>query len=362
MIKKLLVTTAIAGVLITPVQARYYGNGLGIFGAIVGGMIGMGMAMRPPAYYPPYRPYYQPPPVYQPPAYQPPAYQAPPAYQNGQVSPGNGQPYVLHLLCDRPVVLVGGGGPDPNPVVGVEVSYSEDHVWQIFHHFQQGGVVSRSAQYSMIDMTGNNAIQWKGTQLRDPTRTMIGELRAEGNGVFYYEWAYWNGQLQMNSKAQCFLNGPPPAVASTTPPASPANVPPNPPPVVTADPPAKDSVPLFTDGTAIAIYTVLGGIRAPMIVDTGAATMQITEEIANKIIANGRGRWEQSGHFRMADGHETTQPMMTIDDVVIGNHVVRNVEATVTKNGNPLMSFSVLNSIAPFTIDTTHNELVFNSK
>ena len=63
---------------------------------------------------------------------------------------------------------------------------------------------------------------------------------------------------------------------------------------------------------------------------------------------------------RYADGRVGSQKAIRINELQIGNHVVRNVLASVS-GGPPLLSFPAINSIAPFTIDTRASVLIFHS-
>lgn len=366
--KTLLATTAITGMLLSsPAEARYYYNPAGaIFGALIG--IGMGMAMRPPAYG------YYPPPVYRAPPPPQTNYPPPPTYQNGvgqQANP-NSQPLTVNLICEQPIMLSGGGGPDTNPVVSVEVTYSDDHSWRVFHHFQQGGVVSRGAQYSIVDMSDNGRVQWKGVQLRDSSRVMIGEIRLsqDKQHIYYLEWAYWNGVLQMNSRAQCYLNGPiqPPATSSAAPAVPPASananaaIPANPPPVIQAIPPSnvKDTIPIYptNNGKGVLIDVLLGGQPVRMLLDTGADVMSINEDVADTLLKSGAAEVVDIGKFQMADGRTVTQPVIMVHEIRIGSHVLRNIKAAVS-DGDLLIGFPIINEIGPFKIDTRNRELVF---
>ena len=53
--------------------------------------------------------------------------------------------------------------------------------------------------------------------------------------------------------------------------------------------------------------------------------------------------------------------MISIRELRIGGHTVRNVIATVV-DGPPLLGFPVINGIAPFTIDTRVGELIWHTQ
>ena len=62
----------------------------------------------------------------------------------------------------------------------------------------------------------------------------------------------------------------------------------------------------------------------------------------------------------LADGSKVTMRSLIIREMRIGPHVVRNVRASVSSSQDMLLAFPVVNSIAPFTIDTRTRELVFH--
>jgi uncharacterized protein YraI len=112
------------------------------------------------------------------------------------------------LVCDRPQIMLG-DDRDPNPVTWIEVSYVQaDHAWRIFHHFQNGGVVSRSEQYAIVDETNPSKFQWSGSLNRNRSLYMVGEVKRDG---YYYEWLYdrsHGNRLDMSTRSKCRLAHP----------------------------------------------------------------------------------------------------------------------------------------------------------
>jgi hypothetical protein len=125
-----------------------------------------------------------------------------------------------------------------------------------------------------------------------------------------------------------------------------------------------DSVPIYPGKgyKAVRIDAIVGGQPLRMTLDTGATVMLVTHAIADKIVADGQGNRGRMMEFKLADGSSIKARSIVIGEVRIGNHVVHNVEAGVADSDDMLMSFPVLDAIAPFTIDTRNNRLVFDTK
>jgi predicted aspartyl protease len=128
--------------------------------------------------------------------------------------------------------------------------------------------------------------------------------------------------------------------------------------------PVADSVPIYpTNNGASAMIDVMLGIQPlRMLLDTGATTCLVSEDIATRIVRDGYGvRQEAAARFKMADGTIRTLPTLLIREVQIGQHTVRNVWAGVSSKGEMLLAFPVVNAIAPFTIDTRARLLIFHT-
>jgi hypothetical protein len=199
-----------------------------------------------------------------------------PPYRQGQpVSPDYELNSAPDLVCGRPVLVQGNEGYDSNPVVRTEVSYSaSDHSWRVFHYFANGGVVSRSDQYGVLDMSNANQTEWTGTWRRNNSKVMFGDIRLKNGQPFYYETMYdrsRGGAMEWRSEAACRLTHPQQAtlpvpqgtVIERTPPASqppvvmqqpapapqPAPAAPITAPVIVQSPPAQPPVVVVVPGT-----------------------------------------------------------------------------------------------------------------
>jgi gag-polyprotein putative aspartyl protease len=290
----------------------------------------------------------------------------------------------VELTCAAPRVAVGDDPRDNNPVVKIEVKYSNaDHAWRIFHHLRNGLVISRSEQYGIQDASNEHKTQWQGSLNRARHLYMIGEVtRAGTDGIVYLEWLYdrnKNGQLVMHAQARCATTSPPipQPTASLSPIPQPSSAPSDkwakvplreepfqPKPVKTVPVArAKDSVPIYphAQGNAAKIDVLIGGQSLRMLLDTGATTCLITDGIAARLVSEGHAIWQENNRFRMADGTVRDMPMVLIRELRIGRHVVRNVLSGVSGTGGIILAFPVLNNIAPFTIDTRVGELIFHT-
>jgi predicted aspartyl protease len=127
--------------------------------------------------------------------------------------------------------------------------------------------------------------------------------------------------------------------------------------------PVADSVPIYPtkNGASAMIDVVLGIQPLRMLLDTGATTCLVSEDIATRIVRDGYGVRQEAARFKMADGAIRTLPTLLIREVQIGRHTVRNVWAGVSSTGEMLLAFPVVNAIAPFTIDTRARLLIFHT-
>jgi clan AA aspartic protease (TIGR02281 family) len=322
-------------------------------------------------------------PVYQ----QRPYRRPPPQRQAPTLAPPPEAAYTsdADVICGRPQILFNlDKSPDLDPVTSVEVSYEpKQHAWRVFHHLSSGGVVSRTEQYAAVDTSSDRKVQWNGSLNRNRSMFMVGEVRFnDQKEPFYYEWLYNRSQgnrLEMSLVARCEWNrqeplpspssqAKPPVVAGddkrvkTVPyrsseapqaqlPASPAQS-------------RKDSIPIYPghEGNAVLVDVIVGGQPVRMLLDTGATHISINRDLANRIVAQAQGSWGGTVDVRLADGSVVKERIINIETVNIGSHTIRNVQGSVTDGETMLLPFPLVNSIAPFKIDTRNRELVFEKE
>jgi hypothetical protein len=216
-------------------------------------------------------------------------------------------------------------------------------------------VVDRGDQYAVVDNTAPFAPpdpryrpQWQGVGLRTPHLRMIGEVGGLGTNRSYQEWLYDRGQLVMHSYALC--------QSDTVAPAP-----------VAAAPRDDDSVPIVTNGRGALVMVGLGSSQVPMLIDTGAEMLQLSDSVSEDLIARGEATpvYTADGRvahetFSMADGHANSLRRLTVHTLTIGSHVLHEVPAAATlDDGSMLLPFTVLNRIGKFTIDTANHKLIF---
>jgi hypothetical protein len=96
------------------------------------------------------------------------------------------------------------------------------------------------------------------------------------------------------------------------------------------------------------VDALLGGQRIRLTLDTGSDVTVITMDVARSILRAGHGQLIGDGRFTMADGHVTTQPMMLVDFMVVGDMM--------------LLGFHEVNGIGPFTINTRTHKLTWEAE
>ena len=299
----------------------------------------------------------------------------------------------IELMCSKPIIYVGQQSKDAkDTVVLVDVRHTREG-WQVHHRLGNGLIAEREFQYNIQDLSNQSQTVWKGSSNKYPGFWMRGEIQRDiktGQPV-YIEWLYdARSNLRMNAATYCVEQiaaqspptqplPPPPApalapVVVQQPPAQQPpiiiNMPPAPPPPATTQPSAKpapvtkrDSVPInLIEGKGVSLNVGVGRHTVTMVLDTGATETAITDELASALIRDGHGRWLGERKYRMADGIVTSAQTLVINEVRLGAHVIRNVEASVIPNGTPmLLGFPVVDQIGPFLVNTRTRELIFET-
>lgn len=120
-----------------------------------------------------------------------------------------------------------------------------------------------------------------------------------------------------------------------------------------------DAVPFVYFNDRVLITVTVGGRGTPMLLDTGANVGQIPEALADQLIASGHATEGDGFISQIANGTSSHVRSVIVDSVVVGTHVVSNVEMGV--GPERLLGMNVLSHIrtGKFTIDTQNNQLVF---
>jgi predicted aspartyl protease len=96
-------------------------------------------------------------------------------------------------------------------------------------------------------------------------------------------------------------------------------------------------------------------ITLPFLLDTGASDMVIPADVALTLIRAGAltsGDFIGKSRYRLADGSEAVSDVVSLREVQVGEHSVRNVTASVSSlQGEPLLGQSFLSKFGTVTLD-----------
>jgi predicted aspartyl protease len=96
-------------------------------------------------------------------------------------------------------------------------------------------------------------------------------------------------------------------------------------------------------------------ITLPFILDTGANDLVIPVDVALTLMRAGalkRGDFIGQTSYRMANGSEEVSDVVVLRDVRVGDHMVRNVSASISPaQGEPLLGQSFLSKFGAVTVD-----------
>lgn len=128
----------------------------------------------------------------------------------------------------------------------------------------------------------------------------------------------------------------------------------------------QEEIPLQKMAGVYHLPVELNGVMNLMfILDTGAADMSIPHEVVYSLMRTGTLKEEDfisSKVYILADGTRVKSPRIIIHKVKIGNRVLRNIPATVSESGGPLLlGQSLLEKIGSYTFDSNRQVLVLHS-
>jgi clan AA aspartic protease (TIGR02281 family) len=105
-------------------------------------------------------------------------------------------------------------------------------------------------------------------------------------------------------------------------------------------------------------------ITLPFLLDTGAGDLAIPADVARTLIRAGALKSSDligERSYQIANGSEEVSSVVSIRDVRVGEHVVRNVTAAITSaNGEPLLGQSFLSKFGAVTVDYQRLVLVLS--
>lgn len=96
-------------------------------------------------------------------------------------------------------------------------------------------------------------------------------------------------------------------------------------------------------------------ITLPFLLDTGATDLVIPADVALTLIradALASGDFIGTSRYRLANGSEEVSDQVVLREVQVGEHVVRNVTASISPfQGEPLLGQSFLSKFGAVTLD-----------
>ena len=115
-------------------------------------------------------------------------------------------------------------------------------------------------------------------------------------------------------------------------------------------------------GTYIISVQINGALVLPFVLDTGASLVVIPEDVFRTLTRTGtvtKNDFIGTGTAMLADGSEHASDSYVLHEVRVGDHIVRNVVASVVPvNGAALLGQSFLSKLPAWSIDNTRQALV----
>jgi clan AA aspartic protease (TIGR02281 family) len=122
------------------------------------------------------------------------------------------------------------------------------------------------------------------------------------------------------------------------------------------------SVPIWSPdwGSSYSTKVTLGGLNVDMTIDTGANSMAVTRDLAEKLLSSKAAVASEPNRVTMANGQADNENTIVIGTVKIGDRVLHDVPSfVVPNNGMTLLPLPVLAHMGSFTLDTTNLKLTF---
>jgi hypothetical protein len=117
-------------------------------------------------------------------------------------------------------------------------------------------------------------------------------------------------------------------------------------------------------GTYTISVQINGALVLPFVLDTGASLEVIPADVFRTLVRTGtvtRNDFVGSGAAVLADGSKHASDKYVLHEARVGNHIVRDVVASVVSiNGDPLLGQTFLSKLPPWTIDNSRQVLVID--
>lgn len=133
--------------------------------------------------------------------------------------------------------------------------------------------------------------------------------------------------------------------------------------VLLSFPAASETVPLeHQHGTYRISVQINGALVLPFVLDTGASLVVLPADVFRTLTRTGtvtRKDFIGTGTAVLADGSKHTSDDYLLHEMRVGDHVVRNVVASVVSvNGDPLLGQTFLSKLPSWAIDNARQVLV----
>jgi clan AA aspartic protease (TIGR02281 family) len=119
-------------------------------------------------------------------------------------------------------------------------------------------------------------------------------------------------------------------------------------------------------GTYMIPVRINDSITLPFILDTGASDVSIPADVFLTLTRTGTVKpsdFVGTGTYTLADGSQQSSERFVLHELRVGEHVVRNVIASVVPvKGDPLLGQSFLAKLPSWTIDNERHALVLNDR
>jgi clan AA aspartic protease (TIGR02281 family) len=123
------------------------------------------------------------------------------------------------------------------------------------------------------------------------------------------------------------------------------------------------AIPLKIRGNSMRLNVGLGDQVLTMLLDTGATSSLITNALASSLIKDEHARYIGMTEFKTASGEIVKAKEIIINEVKIGDQVVRDVRASVVPGDvELLLGLNVLNKFGLYAIDSRNSQLIFTAK
>jgi clan AA aspartic protease (TIGR02281 family) len=126
---------------------------------------------------------------------------------------------------------------------------------------------------------------------------------------------------------------------------------------------SQDEVQLELHNGVFAVPVVINrAVSIPFVLDTGAADVQLPADVVLTLVRSGtltESDFIGRGSYVLADGSTLRSARFNIRELRVGDHVVRNVTASLgSASSDPLLGQSFLSRVGTWTLDNSRHVLI----